>query len=375
MSDFFGAAVGLAEYVIGTQTNTSTSGTGTSNINTNSYTDVVGTSSSDTKTLTGTATTNVTDTTTGSETDTNSSTSDSHTVQNSTDPGVVAMLRSLAQSAINNSTDPSKTTGILSGIIQQAGDAMTSIFGAVRNSGLYNSASGLSQTNDVLSRAGADAASAILGYQTGQQNIADTALNQLGGFLSSITTTDNSSTSGKSVTSGFTNTTSATAQATGSDTSTNTVQELGTHVVGQTINTSQSQQQSSQSKGMSVVCTWMHRNSLLSTRKYAIATDDLGRMPWYVRKGYFTFAGPLVSILEKDHTNRISRAIISLFTARTNQICALRDKRGGCKKSLYGAFARLVIASLCFPFCLFFLLIHMKNFLIGKDPTYGTEVV
>src|ERR1700749_1731928 len=119
-------ATQLAQYVIGmnSSTNSNTNGSGTSSSDVN--TSVSDDTSSDTKTNTASAST------THSETDT------SNVVQNSTDPGVISMLRNLASTAFSNSTDPSKTTGLLSGIIQQAGDAMTSIFGAQRNSGLYN---------------------------------------------------------------------------------------------------------------------------------------------------------------------------------------------------------------------------------------------
>lgn len=340
------AAVDLAKYVIGVQTTTNSTTSGTSSSATSS----------------GTAVSDTTDTnsTTQSETDTTGHTTSLTTTQNTTDPGVVASLRDLAQTAITNSTDPSKTTGILSGILQQAGDAMTSIFGTQKQAGIYDSSSANTQAGDILSRAGAQAASAILGYRTSQQQLADTVLNQLGGFLSGVTT-NNQTDSNQSI-KALTNT------------NTHVQENAQTNAVGNTESQVFSKTSSSSKTGMSVVCSWMYQKNMLTPRKYFVVTSDFEKKAWYIRKGYLTLAAPLVSILNEDHTNWKGRAIISIFRARTEEICAIRDPKGDAKKSLYGKFARASIAIICTLPSLYFWTIHTKNFLTGKSPMEGVTI-
>lgn len=312
MSDIAGigsiaqAAVGLTEYIFGSHSSTATDSN-----------------------TSGSASTTVSET---DDTSNSSTTNSNSTTTNSADPAVIASLKQLASTAMSNSTDPTQTQNLLTGILQQAGDAMTSIFGTQNQAGIYNSSAAASQTNDILSRAGADAAQAILGYQTTEQGVADTALNQAASATATQTTNASSTTNSN---------TSATDTAT-------------TNASSQSTTTGSS----STSSGSSVVCTWMFQHKMLGAKKYYVVSQDLMNKTWYVQKGYLMFAAPLVSILERDHTTKLSRAIISIFSARTEHVCALRGLRG-CKKSWYGRIARFAIATACVPTSFYFWLQHI----------------
>lgn len=302
------AAVQLTEYILGTTTTASGSTKSTNQANTQV------TDNSDTDTTTNTST-------------------NSQTVnQNTADPGIIAMLKSLASTAISNSTDPASTTQLLSGVIQTATDAMTTVFGQQKQAGLYNSASATTQNNDIMSRAAADAASAILGYTTQEQGIADTALNQAGALTSGSISTTNADTN--------------------TDTNVATNETATTQVSG----SSTSQTQSTSKSGLSVVCTFMHHKGLLSVTRYILVTDDFLRKPKYQQLAYYAVAAPLVSILERNHTTKVSRAILSVFHHRTEYICA---KRGltSCRDTKKGWAARALVASICFFPALYFLLL------------------
>lgn len=297
MSDIAGigsiasAAVNLAEYVIGT--NSTNTVTGNSSSNTSSYADTNVSSSSDT-----TSTTN---------------TSSNQTTTNSADPGVIQTLKDLASTAISNSTDPTKTQGLLSGILQSANDAMTSVFGNQKQAGVYDSSATASQTGDILSRAAAQAASSILGYDTSQQQIAGTALNQLLGATAVQNVNANST----------------------STTDTNQTQSASTVVSGNTSSNATSTQTTKSSSGMSVVCTWMHMYDMLSTRDYVRVMKDFKRAyPWYSRAGYITMATPMVRWLEQDCTSRKSRAVLALFGSRTRYVCGERTIKNWAAKKL-----------------------------------------
>lgn len=359
------AAVDLTKYILGVNTTTKmdTSGSTNSSAVTSSNADT--TVTSDTDTDVSTRGSSNTSTSNFQQTDTNTKTN--NFVQNSADPGVISSLKNLASQAISNSNDPDKTTGLLKGILQTAGDAMSAIFGQQKQTGLYNSSATQSQNNDILSRAAADASQAILGYRTGQQQLADTALNQLLAATSTQQTTGNVST--QSITQGNTFSDTETAD----NTATRQHNQASTQVQGASTTDQfakyDQKTNTSSSTGMSIVCTWMFQNKLLSPRKYYVSTEDLCRKPWYIQKGYLVAAAPLVSILKMSHTMRLSRGIISIFSARTEQVCASRGLRD-CKKSYYGWFARSLVASYCFLPCFCFLLVHLvyKALNLPKTP-------
>jgi hypothetical protein len=326
-----GAAVDLAKFVIGQHTDATIQGTGK------------------------TAFSNQTDTATSAHSETDNTSTTNTDVQtsgstiNSADPGVIASLKALAQQAISNSNDPSKTTGLISGILQTAGDAMTQIFGQQKQAGIFNSASAASQNNDILSRASAQAASAVLGYQTQEQTIGSDALKSL------LSATATQTTKGDTLTNSTT-----TSKAVSDASSTASVANFGSTA-------QESQQKSTSSTKMSIVCTWMFRNKLLGARRYATSVADFEKKPWYIISGYLTFSRPLVAELERDSTSFFSRQILTIFSWRTEQVCAAHGLKG-CKKSVRGWLARSLVASLCFLPCLYFWSIHILG---GKTVGQG----
>jgi hypothetical protein len=237
------------------------------------------------------------------------STSDTKTT-NSADPDVIANLKSLAAQAMSNANDPTKTQGLISGILQSAGDAMTSIFGAQKAAGGY--AGGTSQvlTNDTNARATADAASAVLGYQTNEQTLASDALGKL---LTATSTTDVLNN---------TNSTSQTAADSIQNASTTT---HSTSVANQDTATTTSSTSKSSS---SIVCTWMTKNGYLDRRDYLESMRQFQLKGEYTKRGYKLFAAPLVAELERDRNSWKSQAIRWVFSNRTNWVCGRRNWKG-----------------------------------------------
>lgn len=273
-------------------------------------------------------------------------TTNNSSTQASADPDVIANLKQLAQTAINNSTDTSKTTGLISGILQTAGDAMTSIFGDQKQAGIYSGSTATVLANDTNARATADAASAVLGYQQGQQQIAGTALNQLLAATATSSTSSRSDvntnmdqlTTDQSQTSGTT-----TTGYTGLTTSETDAQTHSTSNSNQNQNTSSSTQtQSSGSSSASIVCTWMFRHGLLKRVDYYNSMQQFHRKGQYTRRGYLIFAMPLVMELDRDQGSYFSKLILWTFLNRTNYVCG--------RKSWQGAVAVcLVILGTLFP--------------------------
>lgn len=321
-------ATQLMQYVIGMNTQTNTSGTSSSSSSLNATTQA----SSNTLTTTNQ------DVNTASNSSTN--TSQTTTSQNTTDPGVVASMKALAQQAITNSTNPAATTGLMTSFIQNATDAMTAVFGTAKQAGVYNSSAANVQNNDILSRATADAAQAVLNYQTSEQGIADTTLNQLGQLLSgNTTTTDTASNTSSDVN----------QQTTGAvdvqDTATTTVNEQGS-------NTAQQQSTSSTHSGMSLICTWMVENSAsptISFREYALIDVAFRQMSDIRKSSYMYWSWPIVRYLRATKGRSwFGRLIIWLFTHRTKYVIACRWKREGYKKTWCGRLATGVVATITF---------------------------
>jgi hypothetical protein len=337
MSDFFGAAVNLIEYVVGTQTKSSTSTGGVSDTLSNATATVSQETDKDTSSDTSTS---------------SSSSSNTHTATNtvnSADPEAIATLKSLANQAISNSNDPSKTTGLLSGLLQNAGDAMTAIFGQQKQAGVYNSSATSKLTGDVISRAAADAASAILGFQVTEQNVgADILKSILGATATQSSTTDSS-----------TNT-----QANAETTATSHEHDFGTSTSSTVASTHQESLGSSStsgSKGMSVICTWMCQNGLMNLNHYVLSADSFDRLPSYQRDAYQFLAIPIVSILEKRPDSYFSKIVQSVFAARARNIAAARGLRSS-KKSWKGQVATALVYSICFlPGLYFYSKYQMKK--------------
>jgi hypothetical protein len=275
-SNALNSAVGLAQFIMGsnTTTNTVTNGSGTTDVATSVE------ASSNTKL--------------------------------GADPDVIAALKTLAGTAVSNSTDNNQVRDLLAGILQKAGDAMSTVFGKQSQAGLYNSSSTASQNSDIMARAAADAATAILGYKTTQQTLAGTTYNQ----LANITQTKSDIAK--------TNTTSHAA------------------VVNNSTNT-----QTTEKAGVSMVCTFMHRNKLLDSKRYVTSTKDFIKRPWYVKSGYLVIARPLVTLLEKNHTTFLAGLIMWIFAARTEYICS-KYKLPGCTRKLSGCLAANLVICACF---------------------------
>lgn len=265
-------------------------------------------------------------------TNTNTDTKTNNTVTNSADPGVITMLKNLAQTAISNSTDPTKVTGLISGIIQNAGDAMTAIFGQQKQSGLYDSSAAQSQNNDIISRATADAASAVLGYQTSEQQLGAS----IGGQLLGATATQ---------------TTQGDVQTTGQTVDNSSIQ---TAVSGQSTNHTEAVVQQSQStaKSESIVCTWMYEHGLLEKRKYLVSAGQLQKLPRLRVDAYHSVARPLVKELKRNQESLVSLATRKVFYHRTEYVCGVARMRGA-KKTFLGFLSFWLVETVvgsCIPY-------------------------
>lgn len=228
------------------------------------------------------------------------------------DPEVIAALKALAAQAVSNSTNSNNTNDLLSGILQKAGDAMTGTFGRQKQSGLYNSSSTIVQNNDIMSRAAADAAQAILGYRTSQQTLAENTYKQL-----------------------------ADITATKSDAA---VAKTHSEVIATNESTSQKTEQKA---GLSMICTFMHKKKLLSNRKYITSTRDFMLRPWYVRAGYLVIARPLVAMLERGHDGIFAKMVMKIFAARTDYICS-KYNIADCHVTPFNWLANAIIICACF---------------------------
>jgi hypothetical protein len=270
------------------------------------------------------ATVNVDDSTT-------TTTSGSTSTTNSVDPGVLAMLKQLAGTAISNSTDPSKTQGIITGFIQQAGDAISQIYGAQKQAGIYNSSSAASQSGDIVSRATADAASAILNYTTGQQNIAQNALQTLSQDTLNQVVNSNSS---------------QTVNMKGVTTNTLDSSSTGTS-------------HSKSSTSSSIVCTHLYNQGRISRQEYWDTTKDFLTYPQYLKEAYWMTASPVVVYMKKHPYSALTFIATKLFVARTKYLSG--------PKTLSGFLARYFIAACCIPAGLKYVFKQYMDMLVEED--------
>lgn len=390
------AASGVLKALI--PSNTSTTNNGTTDTSSSSTADVIAGSTSNTDTYntnysdvssnTNTTQTNTTASSTGSSGQTSdttgvtnyATTDTSGFTQNSADPGVIATLKNLAQTAISNATDPNKTTGLISNIIQQAGDAMTSIYGQQNEAGLYDSAATTDQTNDILSRAAADVAPSILSYQSGQEQLADTALSQLLTATSNQTTgTTSASNSGSTTVNNsswqnLSNTLTTAIQNLVSNSSTlsTAVQTGGTSTetgaesiqTANTSSTSATKGASTSSTSATIICTWMLKNNRLQKKRYQTVSALFQKKPLYYRRAYQITFGLLLKELQRNNKSLISRWGIKLFDARTEYVCA-KQGLSGCKATFLGWAASWFIVAVCILPGICWLLHHWFNQLFG----------
>lgn len=343
------AAAGIAKALIPTNTTTTSNGNGTSSSSGSSSSEQDSDVSSTVNSTTNTqqiinSLQNIFSTQDVKGTSDQLTTNDSVT-KASADPDVIANLKQLAQTAINNSTDTSKTTGLISGILQTAGDAMTSIFGQQKQAGIYNGSTATVLANDTNARATADAASAVLGYQQGQQQIAGTALNQLLAATASSSTHSTSDVALNTDQLTTNQSTTSSQQTTGTTSTTDTSTDAQTHATSnanQNQNVaSTSQTQSQGSSSASIVCTWMYNHQMLKRVDYYNSMQQFHKKGQYTRRGYLIFAKPLVAELIRDQASIFSQVIIWLFLNRTNYVCG--------RKSLSGFISCWLVILGCLP--------------------------
>ena len=306
-----------------TTTNSSSSGTASSSSSANSSTTATGV-------------------TTGSQSGQSNTTTENETV-NSADPGVIAALKTLVEQANGFADNAGKyTNGVVTDLFQQAKDAFAGTLGTQAGSGLYNSATTQVLGSAAEARATADAASAVLGFQTQEQGIADNGLAQL------LQATATSTSKGGSQTNYTSNATQ------------DTTQTSNTQQSGKTNQSEQSQSTSTTGKD-SVVCTWMYAHGKLPARKFAISHRHYdSKYSELAKDAYLFWGNKFVRVLKSDINSVFSRAIISLFRARTDYICA-KFNAEGCKKTWYGLFSFCFIHAICIPVGLLLLPSYLIN--------------
>ncbi|CAN5950694.1 unnamed protein product, partial [Sphagnum jensenii] len=174
---------------------------------------------------------------------------------NTADAQGIATLRQLINSALTNSSNTDQTNSLVAGIFQSAKDAFASTYGTQASSGLYNSATTGVLASDAEARATADAASAVLTYQTNEQQIANQGLQQLLAATGISTSSGTSDTASQQQQTGVSNTTATT----------NTVQGSTQIANSKQATTQQTTQVTSPG---SIICTWMINNDMMGTRTY-----------------------------------------------------------------------------------------------------------
>lgn len=254
---------------------------------------------------------------------------------NSADPEVIATLKGLVNSALGNSTGGGASS-VVSGIFQQAKDSFASVFGQQGASGLYNSSTAGVLASDAQARATADAASAVLGYQTQEQGIANSGLQELLQATATSSTAGSSTTNQQQSTS-QTNKTSATSTTDQANESNTAAHQAGTS-------------STDQSSGFgSVICTWMTRNGYLDHKRHRyVSVHFLKTYSKYAIAAYRDMAAPCVKELERDINSRLSKTIMWMIWNRTEYVCAEMGMIGP-QKTLKGLLCKKLVYCCCLP--------------------------
>jgi hypothetical protein len=239
------------------------------------------------------------------------STSTSNSVINSSNPAVVAALEALVSTATTNANNAtSNAAGVVSGLLQSAQDSFASVFGQQGASGVYNASSTQIQENNTIARTAADAASAVLGYQTQEQQIAASGLNQLLTALGTQTTlgSTKSNTDTTTLTSGNVDVTNLFSGLSYGKTNTSQNSSTDTHSNSNTAST--------------IVCTEMLTHGLMQRKEYVtVHAHYKEHYSDHGKKAYHFWGRRIVSKLRRDRTSKVSRFLLSLFSARTNFVC------------------------------------------------------
>jgi len=260
---------------------------------------------------------------------TTSNTNSSSQTVNSANPDVIATDLSLAQGEIANAngTGTINTNNLVNNIFTQALNAFAPVLGQATQSGVYNSASVASQATNAEALATGQAASAVLGFDTTEQQQAGGILGQLLTATSSSKTNSGSSTD----TSNYQETTDNSQNSQTTSTLTNQLTDAlqsmfsGSRTDNYT-NTTQTQQQQQQTQssgnsgGASIVCTELMKQGKLSKADWKISMRHFMKYREDGRDAYYLWATPLVKELRSRPNSIFSSIICWIFNRRANYI-------------------------------------------------------
>lgn len=116
------------------------------------------------------------------------------TTQKNADPGTLAALLGIAQNASDKAQNSDITNQIVQNIFQQSAQAFAPTAGAAASTGLYNTSTLGLLSDNARAQATAQAASAVLNFQTSQQQIAQNSLTSVLNATGSSTTTSKAAT-------------------------------------------------------------------------------------------------------------------------------------------------------------------------------------
>lgn len=289
----------------GANTNQSTSGQNTkSGTNTKNQTQSTGTNVD--KSQTGTATTSNAGTTQ------KAASGGTQTTVGTADAGALATAKGLTATALKDSTDQKNVQGLIDSTVHAAAiNFAPTLAAGTAGSGLYNSS-----TTDLLSgfaqgQAASDAASAVLNYQQGEQQIASGAnANVLNATKGSTGTTANTSTgtSDTGTTSnqntGSTNTDNTSNQS-GSVTTQNVLDTINSFIhgsghTGSTTSNDTAGNSGGVLSGVSLVCGEMKKTGKMDRRLWWIVTNHfINKTNTLQKKAYWSWSEPFVAYMRK----------------------------------------------------------------------------
>jgi hypothetical protein len=272
---------------------------------------------------------------TGTATKSNASTTQSataggtQTTVGTADAGALATAKGLTSTALKDSTDQSKVQDLIQSTVHQAAiNFAPTLAAGTAGAGLYNSSTTSMLSGVAQGQAASDAASAVLNYQQGEQNIASGAnANVLNATKGSTGTTTNTST-GVSDTGTTANQQQDTNTTNSSDSKTGQVSQSGS-VIDNIINSltrggssattsnSASGDSGGVASGLSVVCGEMKRIGKMDNKLWAIVTNHfLYCTTTLQKKAYWSWAEPFVDYMKKYPDSKFVKAICWLTHER-----------------------------------------------------------
>lgn len=259
----------------------------------------------------------------------NSNASTTNTTDESTttsDPEAIAEQKAILDQAIAASNNSSATDAIVQNILNQSAIAFTGTKGAAKSTGLYNSTTLGQLQTQAEGAATAQSASAVLNYQTTEQQIADQASANL---LNATKTTSGGS---SAATSGVTNTnnqigaTSNNQQQSGTSSSQNTstvANALQDYLFGNSGGSISNNQSNSQNESVSgdlgtIICTELMVQGKFTKWEVARMMVRFNKIPTWCKDGYHFWARPVVLHLREHPCSFFSLLVYRLFNARKN---------------------------------------------------------